>query len=63
MSSQDGSLIKRPNRQENYTEQQMREFAQCADPVTGPLYFLTHFFYIQHPMKGKLLYQPYGFQV
>jgi hypothetical protein len=63
MSSQDGSLIKRPNRQENYTEQQMREFAQCADPVTGPLYFLTHFFYIQHPMQGKLLYQPYGFQV
>ena len=33
-------LIKKPNVQENYTEYQIREIIRCADPETGPQYFL-----------------------
>lgn len=59
----DQALIKKPHRAANYSNQQLKEFAQCADPVTGPLFFLTNFFYIQHPIRGKLLYAPYDYQV
>ena len=61
--SLDGVLIKKANRQEHYTQAQAIEFAKCADPNDGPMYFLQHFFYIQHPVRGKLLYYPYDFQV
>jgi hypothetical protein len=45
-----------------YTQQQIDEFRRCADPVTGPMYFMDHFFYIQHPTRGRMLYQPYEYQ-
>jgi hypothetical protein len=38
------------------------EFARCADPVTGPEYFMSNYFYIQHPVKGKMLYHPFEYQ-
>ena len=60
--SLEGVLIKAPHRRHHYSEQQIEEFMNCADPVTGPQYFLSHFFYIQHPLHGKMLYQPYEFQ-
>ena len=56
------ALIKSPHQKEKVTRDQLIEFAACADPVSGPLYFLTHFYHIQHPVRGKLLYQPYPFQ-
>ena len=59
---QETVLIKKPNVQENYTEYQIREIIRCADPVTGPQYFLENYFYIQHPTKGRLLYQPFDYQ-
>jgi hypothetical protein len=34
----------------------------CADPVTGPEYFMSNFFYIQHPVRGRMLYQPFEYQ-
>jgi hypothetical protein len=55
-------LVKAPHRQELYTEQELEEFALCADPVTGPLYFMDHYFYIQHPTRGKMLYHPFEYQ-
>jgi hypothetical protein len=55
-------LIKKPNMQESYTEQQLREVINCADPVTGPQYFLDNYFYIQHPTRGRMLYQPFEYQ-
>ena len=55
-------LIKPPHVPHNYTEQELEEFLKCADPITGPAYFLRNFFYIQHPTKGKLLYQPFTYQ-
>jgi len=55
-------LVKAPHRVETYTDAELREFAACADPVTGPLYFLDHFFHIQHPTRGKMLYRPFEYQ-
>ena len=60
--SLDGVLIKSAHKPEYYSQEQMTEFLQCADPVTGPSYFLEKYFYIQHPVKGKLLYAPYDYQ-
>ena len=56
------ALVKSPHRKEIYTEQELIEFARCADPVTGPLYFMDNFFYIQHPTRGKMLYHPFEYQ-
>jgi hypothetical protein len=55
-------LVKSPHRRERYTEQEIAEFALCADPVTGPQYFLDNFFYIQHPTRGKMVYHPFDYQ-
>jgi hypothetical protein len=55
-------LIKKPNMQESYTEQQIADVVRCADPVTGPQYFLDNYFYIQHPTRGRMLYQPFEYQ-
>jgi ferredoxin-NADP reductase len=55
-------LVKAPHRKEVYTEDELLEFAACADPVTGPLYFMDHFFNIQHPTRGKMLYHPFEYQ-
>jgi hypothetical protein len=44
-------------------EQEVREFALCADPETGYAYFLSNFFKIQHPTRGGILYKPYDYQV
>jgi hypothetical protein len=58
----DYTLIKKPHTAESFTEQQIREFMACADPDSGPEYFMSNFFYIQHPVRGRMLYQPYGYQ-
>jgi len=59
---QEPTLVKAPHRKEIYTDQELQEFALCADPVTGPLYFMDHFFFIQHPTRGKMLYHPFDYQ-
>ena len=58
----DTVLVKAPHRKETYTEQELEEFARCADPVDGPMYFMDNFFYIQHPVRGKMLYHPFEYQ-
>jgi len=58
----EGVLIKAPHRRQHWTEDQLREFMECADPITGPAYFLDNFFYIQHPTRGKMLYHPFEYQ-
>jgi hypothetical protein len=55
-------LVKSPHQRQVYTPEQIDEFRQCADPVTGPMYFLDHFFYIQHPTQGRMLYHPFDYQ-
>lgn len=63
MGTLDGnSLIKKPHQQDTFTPEQASELAACAHPVTGPHYFLDHFFQIQHPTKGSMLYNAFGYQ-
>ena len=58
----DSVLVKKPHLREKFTEEQLMEFAKCADPVTGPEYFMSNYFYIQHPTKGRMLYKPFDYQ-
>ena len=55
-------LVKAPYKRTAFTDQQLDEFLKCADPVTGPEYFMDNFFYIQHPTRGKMLYHPFDYQ-
>lgn len=61
-NASDGVLIKRPHQKMSYTEEQILEFAQCTNPVTGPEYFMSNFFFIQHPTRGQIKYNPYEYQ-
>ena len=62
-ASLDGVLIKKANRQETYTNEQVEDLVACMDQDQGYLYFARKFAYIQHPVKGKLLYDPYEYQL
>ena len=61
--SLDGVLVKKANQKETYTEQQIEDLLKCMDPEEGYLHFAKHFAYIQHPVKGKLLFEPYEYQL
>jgi hypothetical protein len=56
------AIIKTPYRAMSMTEQQIIEFARCADPVTGASYFMSNYFFIQHPTRGAIQYIPYEYQ-
>ena len=60
--SLDGVLTKKANTRESFTEQQIADLKACADPDTGYLYFCNHFFNIQHPVEGKMLFEPFDYQ-
>jgi hypothetical protein len=60
--SLDGVLTKKANQRETYTEEQINDLMQCMNPDTGYLYFAEKFAYIQHPVKGKLLFDPFDYQ-
>ena len=44
MAKEEINLVKAPHQRISYTDQQLQEFAACADPVDGPLYFMDNFF-------------------
>jgi len=60
--SLDGVLVKKPHQKVRWTEEQLIDFKECADPNTGPHHFMSKFFHIQHPVEGKMLYKPYDYQ-
>lgn len=60
--SLEGVLIKPAHKKETFSNDQIREFAKCAHPITGPHYFLSNYFYIQHPTRGRMLYRPFTYQ-
>ena len=62
MAYTDNKLVKTAYSQQKFTEQDIEHLLKCTDPVNGPHYFLDHFFYIQHPTKGKLQYEPFDYQ-
>ena len=45
---QDDKLVKRAYTKVSYSSQQIDELKACMDPVTGPLYFISNFMYVQH---------------
>jgi hypothetical protein len=61
--SLEGVLVKKAHSKEEMSDDQIYEFAQCADPESGPYYFTSNYFNIQHPTKGKMSYKPYPYQV
>ena len=61
--SLDGVLIKKANQQEQWGEDRISEMAKCLDPKTGYLYFIRNYFYIQHPVRGKIKFEPYDYQL
>lgn len=58
----EGVLVKRAHSTYNYNAHELSEFVKCADPLNGYEYFMRNYFYIQHPVKGKLLYKPFKYQ-
>jgi hypothetical protein len=58
----DGKLVKTAHSKMRYTDQDVEDLLQCSDPATGPEYFLKHFFYIQHPVQGRIPYAAFKYQ-
>jgi len=58
----ENTLVKKPHKRMQMTQQELIEFSMCADPVTGPEYFLRNFFFIQHPTRGRLQFTPFDYQ-
>ena len=51
----DNVLVKKPHQTTAFSHEQLQEFVKCSDPITGPEYFMSNYFYIQHPTKGRML--------
>jgi len=60
--SLDGVLTKKANQRETFTDAQIINLSKCMDPKDGYDYFARQFAFIQHPVKGKLLFDPYDYQ-
>lgn len=61
--SLDGVLTKKAHTKERFSEEQISNLLACAEPDSGYLHFARNFFYIQHAVKGKLLFDPFEYQV
>jgi hypothetical protein len=62
MSNLGDDLVKKPYSKIPYTQFEIEELSKCADPITGPMYFLEHYFYIQHPIRGRIAFVPFDYQ-
>ena len=60
--SLDGVLTKKAHQREKFTEEQIADLADCSDANSGFEYFAKKFFYIQHPVKGKCVFEPFEYQ-
>lgn len=58
----DNQLVKKAHATIKWTDKLIQELASCQDHSNGPHFFLENFFYIQHPVKGKLKYEPFEYQ-
>lgn len=61
--SLEGALVKKANRKESFNDDSINHLRRCMDPDDGYLYFAENFSYIQHPVKGRLLFEPFLYQV
>jgi len=60
--SLDGVITKKAHTREKFTEVQVADLLACSDPTNGYLHFSRNHFHIQHPVKGKMLFQPFEYQ-
>ena len=60
--SLDGVLTKKAHTKEKFSQKQVEDLSKCMDPDTGYLYFCQNFFHIQHPVDGKVLFDPFSYQ-
>lgn len=60
--SLDGVLTKKANTRETYTEDQINDLAKCMDQNSGYLHFATNHGFIQHPVQGKIQFNPFTYQ-
>ena len=57
-----GVQIKKAHKRERYTLEEIEDIKKCMDPEFGYLYFCKKFLKIQHPTRGSMNFQPYGYQ-
>ena len=60
--SNSNNLIKTANKTERFSEQDIIDLQLCSDLERGHDYFLKNFFFIQHPTRGQIKYEAYGYQ-
>ncbi len=53
-------ITKKPNSKSEYNDEKLMQLMRC---VEDPLYFMTNFMKIQHPIKGAQDFHPYPFQI
>jgi hypothetical protein len=56
-------LVKKPYMKIPYTLEEVMELEKCADPDTGPMHFMEEYFYIQHPLRGRIKFVPFDYQI
>lgn len=59
----DNQFVRQKGQIVQLTPEQIKEVIRCCHPDTGYEYFMRHYFYIQHPMLGQTLYDPYPYQI
>ena len=62
VKSLDGVLTKKAHQREKFGEAEIEHLKKCMDDDTGYLHFARNFFYIQHPVEGKMLFNPFKYQ-
>jgi hypothetical protein len=53
------NLIKRAYSETEYTPENIQELIKCKK---DPVYFICNYIYLQHPTKGKMLFNLYDYQ-
>ena len=59
----DSALVKKPHVKTPFTNEQLTEFAKTADRKNGAYFFMDNFFWIQHPVRGRIQYKAFPYQV
>ena len=60
--SLEGVLVKKAHTKERFSESNVQDLLACSDPREGYMYFVENFFYIQHPVRGKIKFEPFEYQ-
>jgi len=62
MAQKYDTLVKKAYATQKWTEKDIDDIMKCNDQKIGPHYFLDNFFFIQHPVKGKMKYKAFDYQ-